>query len=286
MTGTGTQADPYIVDNWPDFCTAIGTVDAYVEFPQGGGNIDFNNYSPTGLSASVPVRCKSIKGNGWTISNIYCLGKDVFYSYTKVYIERLNFLDFYVDFQTERRKFFWHDNDNSNDAEFHQCAFSGVLVSRDDAQETGLFFIAYYYSRVQCEQCSINVQLGNGCKLYYVGGTGVSTYNHLSYCNIKLQGNSAEAIEGDYRNCLFSGSSKAESVNITYNGTANSNIFNVDFTEASAFNCTAPSGSLNLINTDLLPAGATIGTGFVGVTTAQLHDAAYLASIGFPIGVD
>lgn len=38
-----------------------------------------------------------------------------------------------------------------------------------------------------------------------------------------------------------------------------------------------------IINTDKLPAGAT-HAGITGVTTAQLENAEYLQSIGFPVG--
>ena len=34
MTGTGTAQDPYVVNDWDEFVTAIGTNQAYVEFPK------------------------------------------------------------------------------------------------------------------------------------------------------------------------------------------------------------------------------------------------------------
>ena len=34
MTGTGTAQDPYVVNDWDEFVTAIGTDQAYVEFPK------------------------------------------------------------------------------------------------------------------------------------------------------------------------------------------------------------------------------------------------------------
>ena len=98
MTGTGTQADPFIVDNWPDFVTAVGTYDAYVEFPDGGGVIDMNNVAPTGIP-EITLACASIEGNDWIIQNLYCKGHKGFSTaYGKyVSIDKLHFLDFYFD---------------------------------------------------------------------------------------------------------------------------------------------------------------------------------------------
>ena len=55
MTGTGTQTDPYIVDNWADFVTALGTSGAYVSFPEVGGVLDMNDIAPEGLSSKIMV---------------------------------------------------------------------------------------------------------------------------------------------------------------------------------------------------------------------------------------
>jgi hypothetical protein len=50
MTGSGTQADPYIVDNWADFLTAATiSTDTYTEFAE-GTVIDINDVQPEGFS--------------------------------------------------------------------------------------------------------------------------------------------------------------------------------------------------------------------------------------------
>lgn len=65
MTGTGTQADPYIVDTWPDFVAAVGTSGAYVEVaPETFW--DMNDISPEGVT--IDWNCTSLQGNGAVIA--------------------------------------------------------------------------------------------------------------------------------------------------------------------------------------------------------------------------
>lgn len=65
MTGTGTQADPYIVDTWPDFVTAVGTSGAYVEIVP-DTVWDMNDISPEGVT--INWNCTSLQGNGAVIA--------------------------------------------------------------------------------------------------------------------------------------------------------------------------------------------------------------------------
>lgn len=65
MTGTGTQADPYIVDTWEDFVTAVGTSGAYVEVAP-DTFWDMNDISPEGVT--IDWNCTSLQGNGAVIA--------------------------------------------------------------------------------------------------------------------------------------------------------------------------------------------------------------------------
>lgn len=296
MTGTGTQADPFIVNNWADFVTAIGTADAYVEFPEGGGVIDMNDVAPTGIP-EVSVACTSIKGNNWVIRNLYCKGHNgLSTAYGKyVSIDKLHFLNFYFDDDGESAQFgillFGNSDDERQGYYFNECQFSGIANCSKNIVEierrNGLFHQGNYWEKCRLIRCSINVQL-NGYAILLGGSTYTHEDNRVEYCNIKVSGNSPRWTKyGDYRNCYITGDSVATGFDARY-GKSNCNIVNVDFSNAESFECEGRSGEgvINLINSDLLPSGATIGTGFIGVTTAQLQDASYLASLGFPIGVD
>lgn len=293
MTGTGTQADPFVVDNWDDFVTAIGTNDAYVAFPEGGGVINLNNVAPQGIP-EISVSCKSIQGNDWIIQNLYCKGHAGFITqYGKyVSIDHLHFLNFYFDDEGKRVHLgtvFGNSGDDRQGYFFNECQFSGIMnctyYDSDVYKRNILFCQDNYWLKCQLIRCSINVKL-DGYAVLLSGSNYIHEDNRVEYCNIKVSGNSPTWTgDGDYRNCLISGTSISTAFDAK-RGSSNFNVVNVDFSNASNFECVGRSGAVNLINTDLLPSGATIGTGFIGVTTAQLKDAQYLASLGFPIGVD
>lgn len=294
MTGTGTQAGPFIVDNWPDFVTAIGTADAYIEFPEGGGVINMNNVAPTGIP-EISVSCKSIKGNDWIILNLYCKGHKGFSTAKGKYvsIDKLHFLNFYFDDEGKRVQFgtiFGNSEEERQGYYFNECKFAGVMNctyydSSDVSRNNSLFAQDNYWLKCRVISCSVNTKL-NGHALLLSGSSYTNNDNRIEYSNIKVTGNSPRwTIDGDYRNCLVSGDSVATAFDAK-RGSANFNVINTDFSDSDSFNCTGRSDAVNLINTDLLPSGATIGTGFIGVTTAQLQDATYLASLDFPIGVD
>lgn len=281
MTGTGTQADPFVVDAWPDFVTAAETSGAYVAFPEGGGTIDMNGVAPESI-AQVQLRCASIEGNGWNIRNLYVSGHGAFYLRSNVIINSLSITDFYGDFQSEGARFFDND-DNNHQYTFNLCAFSGVLTGTHD--RAGLFVASYVYSKIRLHRCAINVKLDGNTKLIYSGGASNTAANMADFCNIQVSGTSVNSLADkyNYRNCYFSGKCLSK---VELYSDSDFNVFNVDFTEAEGFTCyCANPDAINIINTDILPSGVTGGTGFAGVTEAQMLDANYLAALGFPIGV-
>ena len=282
MTGTGTQADPFIVDNWPDFVTAVETSGAYVAFPEGGGTIDMNSVAPEGIQ-QVQLRCASIEGNGWNICNLYTVGHGAFYSQSSVTITGLNFLDFYGDFQSEAARFFDSSSDYPYHYTFSLCKFSGLLTGTYNRAGFSVAWVSGG-SHIRLHRCSVNLRLNGSIKFIYYGGSWNSNANMADFCNIQISGTSPNvfADKYNYKNCYFSGKCLSK---VELYSASNFNVFNVDFTEAEGFTCYCENpDAINIINTDKLP-GVTGGTGFTGVTTEQLHDANYLAALGFPIGV-
>lgn len=83
MTGTGTQADPYIVDTWADFVTAVGKSDVYVECAE-GTVWNMNDIAPDGINSRINIYAKSISGNGVIIK------KNVFHFKRKFFLRELN----------------------------------------------------------------------------------------------------------------------------------------------------------------------------------------------------
>lgn len=175
MTGTGVQGDPYIPETWDEFVSAIGTSDAYVSLPEGGGIFDLNDFALKNLI--IDINCKQINGNGWSIKNIFNV--QFYFSSYKVKVYDLNFLNFYID--REVNLF------NGNETEFHNCKFSGIIACT---------YFPFY--NVYLNGCSLHcMQVGTAHKLF-------SSYSECTFCNIiidhsKTQRTSIDMeLNGDY----------------------------------------------------------------------------------------
>lgn len=68
ISGSGTQADPFIVDNWTDFLTAINTNNAYIKWADSGSKVLSETIT---VSSEIIVRAQYIDFNGWTFESVY-----------------------------------------------------------------------------------------------------------------------------------------------------------------------------------------------------------------------
>ena len=80
VTGTGTAADPYIVDNWTDFLTVCNvSTSTYIlwanEETEEEKVVDFNDIAPYGLEAKIELK-GHIDFNGWTLQNVWVRNSD------------------------------------------------------------------------------------------------------------------------------------------------------------------------------------------------------------------
>ena len=80
VTGTGTAADPYIVDNWTDFLTVCNvSASTYIlwanEETEEEKVVDFNDIAPYGLEAKIELK-GHIDFNGWTLQNVWVRNSD------------------------------------------------------------------------------------------------------------------------------------------------------------------------------------------------------------------
>lgn len=306
MTGTGTQNDPYIVDDWTDFITAVGTSGVYVEFPKNlvltsdteivegklyvdsSGEaiknpvvanigtyyentfvLDLNDYVPTGLTSSINVRCADFNAYGGTIKNAANTNS----SNSMFYINRSYDTDVYfrnlafLNYRTVSSLFHPADS-RAGTIYFRTCIFSGEATN-NGLNEMYLFNCAgnpYY--------CSFTMR--------NIGNVGFSKYeNHNGYgsffphyCKIKLidkLDSGTFQLEACY-SCYIVGETNAA---MAFRGG-----------EYNVIDCDTPSVTststmtVSLVNSDKC---SSIQSGFKSVTTEQLKNATYLRSIGFPI---
>lgn len=262
MTGTGTQADPYIVDNWKEFVTAVGK-SGYVKCAE---NLtwNMNDIAPEGVDG-VTINATEIDGNGLTINNLYLIGNNGIINNNAVTIKNMSILNL----KTKASGCAFYANYRMN---LYLVQVSGIIECTAFVRVSSSFYAS---------RCSFNLTFaGNSCF-----GSGGSV--NLSFCNIKLNGISGAAFDGSGRgfncsDCLIHGIYPFTTLPLAY---STDNVIDCEFARKASIS----SGSCTniLINKDKLTnVSSGIPSAFATVTTSQLEDAAYLASLGFPIGVE
>lgn len=274
MTGTGTQADPYKPATWAEFISYTTADNVYTELPVGGGTFDMNDYYPNGFAETIPLR-GFIDGKGWTIKNAAYRGNGgsaFTTSGSSDYgqIKNLNFINFNVA-TTSTSTAFLIDNSSGQffGRAFEQCQFSGRLGENSAISRCGQWSEHY--------RCSYNLEI--------TGDTSIDTsYYYMSilkYCNVDVK-----SINGEYtigmspNNSYITGSLGRLWLARPNDDACKDSV--IDMNLASVYQETG-TPEMMLINTDKYT--GTVPSGCIGVTTAQLKDAAYLHSIGFPIQV-
>jgi hypothetical protein len=318
ITGTGTAADPYRPETWEEIlqCTTADyvytvfpvkvsstptqdtTVKPWKKYFDASGNaisepktseiknyyentflVDLNDYYPNGIPTAGIYLKGFVDGNGATIKNAHYDGDAhamiMSNADSKGKITYLNFTDFY--FKATRRgatligvRTDAADNGTFSGEAFYGCQFSGTLSSTD----------VDYCAITQCgytgyiKSCAYNVKaISRGCNL----DTGNYVAQHRS-CNIVYE--AAYGAQMALVGCYVEGS--AHELNIYSKSSQPSNTSILNFT-ADTITGTRTYQNMILVNTDRY--SGTLPTGFIGVTDEQMKDAAYLSSIGFPIGV-
>ena len=279
MTGTGTQNDPYIVDNTADFLEAVAQSGAYVQL---GSDIDAaaDGYDYIG---SVTVNALSINGNGYVIRNAtfqpgssnrcFSIGN------ANTVLRDISFLDCSVK-PSGTSATFIYGNLNS---------FIGMKLSLQ-AQPSSEFIL---FDRTNVSNCAADITMNGGIIYIHVGASSLSNSTFyirgnygfdrtikgsnilmLNVYNIGVvfDGSispSNQTYIGDYTKfvgCYFAfadSASISESGGLAvYLGRYSSTGQNVVFSVGDSLNVTTPSE-------------------FPSLTTAQMKSESYLQSIGW-----
>lgn len=256
MTGSGTQANPYIVSTWSDFITAATiSTDTYIEFVP-NTVIDLNNVQPEGFSSALSL-AGHIDGKNSVIKNLVV--NDPYgriFDVSGLDMKNISFLNMRGSKRIFERLM------STSSLTLYKCQFSGRLDNPDDI---------IYMSRGSCSRCSFTLEIHGSENVRFNWDSDYS----VQYCRIDISGtNTGSYISiGNVSNCYVTGK---HSTKIEVYGSTNV----VDFT-APAFESDNFASNI-LVNSDKctnIPEQA----GISPVTTAQMKDAAYLASLGFPI---
>lgn len=262
MTGSGTQADPYIVENWADFVTAAGTSGAYVRFAD-STVIDLDVDHSEGFSSNITIRCTEIDGNGGEIRGLFLINNAYLHFSNYITVKSLTISAMRRD-GGSGQTFFFSDGGT----------FSGCIITGSFGGETMIYNGGY--TTFNC--CSMNVQLQANTAL-------VESYWYddrcLRFFNSKINITGTPYINNNrnrqvtLENTLLLGELPTD---IFYK--SNASIVDCNVPDNTALTCN--NGAV-FINSDKFGSGVTAGSHFTKLTVEQLKDAEYLASVGFPI---
>lgn len=269
MTGTGTQADPYIVSEYTEFLTAIQTSGVYVKCAD-NTVWDMNIIDPTGEryhNSDKTINCAELDGNGAIVWNLHsAIGNlNVLFNIGDTIIKGLKFYN--IDLN-DGATFF---KTTSNTAQIIDLMFTGqlneqaVLLSGARVSKSLISVELFGRSKILDGSCSLEYSVIN---TPYISDNYIYSqysFGNLSYCWFTgifpfgrvTSGVNISSSSGNYN--VINAEIRSEQLSFSLKGTY---IINID-----KYNFENP---LTTYNNAIL------------VTTEQLKDAEYLRSQGFP----
>lgn len=276
MTGSGTQADPYIVSSWSEFTDVMGSSGSYIKFADGGGTIDFNEVQPSGFTSPIVIYA-FVDLNGWVWKNARFTGQGRFEFH--LYVRNGSIVDIYAEDMVSYCLYFYTSNVTQN------MKISGVYYGQN-ANNSELFFLSSYgsYGKHTFNACSFNVEVYGNNVGFTTYSASDSSYNAvLQDCNmkVKIKGTTSAYLgRVQLENTLISGSIAAP----TINRCGNACVYSILDMEINQTVTSGTASSICLYNNEKATFSGI--SNMVGVSSTQLRNAEYLRSLGFPIGVD
>lgn len=306
-----------IVHNWAEFITAVGTSGAEVEFPkslvktqdtdvdpnklytdangvvqtnvqpsdladlyENTFTLDANDYAPAGITSTITISCASINGYGGYIKNLASTTVNIFANTVATQVYQLAVLNNSVE------DVLFIDTTYA-EMEYTKCIFSGRGKGSSGGTHTVFGDVANTHSSIY-HSCAFTFELIGSINLFNYLNYGGYSYacpfyncridvNHIDKDGIPAYGDLWVRLDNSYLTGELDN-------NVTVNITSRSYYSVIEVESAGSILTYDPIGGtiqLILINDELYTGN--IPTNCVGVTTAQLKDALYLSSIGFPI---
>ena len=244
------------VSSWSEFVEAVAVAGDTVILPE-AERWDLNEIAPEGVTESIPVNCAKIVGNGTSIQNGRFYGSFIVDG-TEIF--DLHIINYYSD-----------NAAITGTGKYERCMFSGLSAAIVDVPLNGTSW----------HRCAFNIELQHG-EPWAVGGA--CTYCRIILHAARATGTNIAARNAIKKNCeiiMYMPAAtrlyieNAQYCTIRGNMTACGYIGKYSYDHGSAY---------TIVDTDDLAEGASVDAPLIGVTDEQMKDAAYLASIGFPIG--
>ncbi len=269
MTGTGTQADPFIVDNWADFRTIdTSSSSIYVRWADSENKIiDFNDIKPDGYNSEIRFPA-NVDFNNWTLRNFHSNADEAIRFNADGTTRNLILENFYV---TSPTLFYGR-------VFLKNCILSGIIQSNNGI---------YAFEGCGILECSLNIRVSTAGSFQLAYGSSFpSPYTQIRNSDLILDiscGSDSTICQYSMKNSRISGKIQS-SASYCYTGNSYSmnNVFNIESNTPLHY----VGDGISVYNSDLAESTSNSSSVFMPCTSEQLKDAQYLYSIGFPIGVD
>jgi len=168
-TGTGTVADPYIVDNWTDFLTVCNvSASTYILWANKETGeekvVDFNDIAPYGLENQIQLK-GHIDFNNWTLQNVWVRNSRFLYLYS-AQLYNLKILNAKWDTSTSS-EFIYMVDTNTNRGDIQNVEISLEIVGSGSAALRIIHFEGTSYTKIK----------GLGLSVYGTATTAVVLIN-------------------------------------------------------------------------------------------------------------
>lgn len=261
ITGTGTQADPYVVTTWDELVTAVYNYQSYVKL---GADIDMNDEHPEGITTACELRCEELDGDGHMIKNLSAVNLVYIFviNYSGVTIKNCDFFNFRIEANSSSPGVGYFAYGENKSINFYMCKFSGRMA--------GVGYPVYINrGTASFKRCSLNLETEGLFSVIPFGNNAII----FEYTNVKFTGAFSGYLYLTLKNAYLSGS-LTDGTSLWLEAGCVDSVIDMECPAVSGYSsehCLANSDKVSSISSA------------TPVTTAQLTNAAYLASIGFPI---
>lgn len=291
MTGTGTQADPYICETWEELLSVTTAASVYAEISDNAEKIvDLNETIPQGYSESIELS-GHIDFKGLIIKNFRSYARRAIYiqaRHTGNSWKNVTFDNFYQQYSGSDSKDYAFIGTDTGESKIlmQNCNFYGKLnYNHSNSSGKVCAFYSSNYKVLTFDQCAFTVEIS--CNNHAVD---VFRMNYIKDSHVKINVNALSAnivtvenLSGKSRyifNSFVEGKvTVSDTTTNIYCGDGYSgfNYFSLQTNVALAYG----GYGVSVFNSDLSP--DTVGHDtFAGCTSEQLKNANYLCSVGFP----
>lgn len=281
VTGTGTQADPYICSTWDELISVSTTASNYIKMADSDSKlINFDDIQPTGFESQVELSGK-INFNGWTLKNFYSISPIAIILKSGTTWSNL-ILDSFSHKYAQSSPRFLQDGSSDYASTFTGCEFSGIM---EYGSGESSFIYSNNFQSLQIESCSFNISATSAGKvnLFFLkkfSDSEAIVKVNANKCTLVTGRNTSQGIAVNSR---FAGKitldTTTEAVLSGY-GNSGFSIYNVESNTPIKYTGSA----ISVYNSDLCSVSSDSSANIKPCTALQINDATYLNSIGFVVG--